>query len=136
MRKRVLIVDDDQDIVQATCVRLDRAGYEAVFALDGDEAIRSVAEHPPDAIVLDVRMPVKDGLTTLAELKRGSDTQHIPVIMLSASIVDQHAALESGARFFLRKPNGHGQLEEALRTVLTRAADPSSSRRQRNRDKS
>ena len=126
MRKRVLVVDDDQDIVEATCLRLDRAGYEAVPAFDGDQAIRAVTQRAPDAIVLDIRMPGKDGLTTLAELKRGSETKHIPVIMLSASIVDQRAALDSGARFFLRKPNGQAQLEEALQAALARPVDPPS----------
>ncbi len=118
MTKRVLIVDDNPEIVQATSLRLKAAGYETLTAFDGTQGIDSAAVHHPDAIVLDVKMPVMDGLTALAELKGRADTRSIPVVMLSASVVDQHAALESGARFFLRKPHEGRQLVEALHAVL------------------
>lgn len=112
---RVLLIDDNHDVVRAAGLRLRTAGYHTLAAYDGDEGIKSAVENRPEAIIMDVRMPGKDGLTALSELKRRDDTRHIPVVMLSASIVDQKAALEAGAAFFLKKPY-HGD-------ILVRAVD-------------
>lgn len=117
--QRILIVDDNHEIVCATRIRLRAAGYETIEAYDGDAAIHSAIENHPDAIVLDVRMPVKDGLTMLTELKDRPDTKDIPVIMLSASVVDQQAALDAGARYFVRKPHEGRQLVQALANIIT-----------------
>lgn len=117
MSRRVLIIDDNREIVRATSLRLSAAGYGTLVAYDGDRGLESATENRPDAIILDVRMPVKNGLKVLAELKRREDTRNIPVVMLSASVVDQQAALEAGARFFLRKPHDGRQLIEALQSL-------------------
>lgn len=117
--RRILVVDDDHDIVRGTRLRLDRAGYETLAAYDGEEAIDSAAAHHPDAIVLDVRMPHMNGLAALDGLRHRSDTKEIPVIMLSASLVDQNAALDGGARFFLRKPYHGETLLAAVEAVLS-----------------
>lgn len=119
MSNRVLIVDDNVEIVQATSARLRAAGYETICAFDGAQGVRLATTDSPDAIVLDVRMPVQDGMTALAELKRRDDTRDIPVVMVSASVVDQHTALESGARFFLRKPHDGRKLVDALNTIVS-----------------
>jgi CheY-like chemotaxis protein len=116
--QRVLIVDDNREIVCAARMRLESAGYDTLAAFDGAEGIKCARENHPDAIVLDVRMPVKDGLTTLAELRRDHATAMIPVVMLSASVVDQQAALEAGARFYLRKPFQGKQLLEAIGSIM------------------
>jgi DNA-binding response OmpR family regulator len=116
--KRVLIIDDCREIVSATSLRLRAAGYETIGAFDGEQGLISATKGHPDAILLDVRMPIKDGLQTLAELKRRDDTRAIPVVMLSASIVDQQAALEAGARHFVRKPFEGRELVNVLNTIL------------------
>lgn len=116
--RRVLLVDDDRDIVVGTRMRLRVRGYETIEAFDGQEALEAAAEHQPDVILMDIRMPRMDGLTALAHLGRNPETQHIPVIVLSASMVDQKAALEGGARFFLSKPYQSGQLMSALDAVF------------------
>ena len=67
-------------------------------------------------------MPRKDGLAALSYLKRRSDTKDIPVIMLSASIVDQEAGLNAGARFFIRKPYSGAKLVQAVRTAIAMQA--------------
>lgn len=118
MSKRILIIDDNQEIVLATSARLRAAGYETLLAYDGDEGIQAASEGNPDAIVLDMQMPIKDGLTALTELKHRHDTCDIPVVVLSASVFDQQSALESGARFFLRKPHDGRKLVDALNTVV------------------
>jgi DNA-binding response OmpR family regulator len=117
--KRVLIIDDSREIVSATSVRLRASGFGTIGAFDGQQGFDAAIDIHPDAIVLDVRMPVKDGLATLAALKDHEATKSIPVIMLSASIIDQQAALDAGARHFMRKPYEGHALVEALKAVLT-----------------
>jgi DNA-binding response OmpR family regulator len=114
----VLMVDDDHEILHAASMRLRAAGYSTLEATDGESGVAAaIAEHP-DLILLDVRMPRMGGLAALSELKRRSDTKDIPVVMLSASIVDQGAGLDAGARFFIRKPYSGGTLVQAVRTAI------------------
>ena len=121
--RRVLVVDDDLEIVQAACLRLRAAGFEAWEATDGEAALAAAVERRPDLILLDVRMPHKDGLAVLSELKHRPDTSQIPVVMLSASVVDQSAGLDGGARFFIRKPYNGATLVQAVRTALETPAN-------------
>jgi DNA-binding response OmpR family regulator len=118
----VLVVDDDEEIVRAACLRLRAAGYKALEATDGQAGMAAAVADRPDLILLDVRMPKKDGLAVLAELKHRSDTKHIPVVILSASVVDQEAGLDAGARFFIRKPYSGATLMQAVRTALATQA--------------
>jgi DNA-binding response OmpR family regulator len=118
-RPSVLIVDDDSEIVRGASLRLRAAGYHTLTAQDGQTAVVSAAASRPNAIVLDVRMPVQNGLVALAELKQRPDTRDIPVIMLSASIGDQQAALDAGAQFFLRKPYRGEDLVRAVNTIIS-----------------
>jgi DNA-binding response OmpR family regulator len=115
----VLMVDDDREIVQGACLRLQAAGYRLLTAGDAEAGIAAAAAERPDVILLDVRLPRRDGLSALSDLKRRQETRHIPVVMLSASVVDQQAALDAGARFFVRKPYRGEMLVEAVRTALT-----------------
>lgn len=116
--KRVLIVDDDSQIVAGMRLRLEAAGYKTSTAGDGQECLESAVLDPPDAIVLDVRMPRLDGLSTLERLRMIDRTRHVPVVMLSASLADQRAALDAGARFFLSKPYQGSKLIEAVHCVI------------------
>jgi len=115
---KVLMIDDDGDISRAAVLRLQAAGYRTLTASEGASGVILAAAGQPDLILLDVRMPIKDGITTLKELKRRGDTKHIPVVMLSASVFDQRAALEAGARFFLTKPYCANKLVQAVATAL------------------
>jgi DNA-binding response OmpR family regulator len=115
----VLMVDDDREIVRGACLRLQAAGYRMLTAGDAEAGIAAAIADHPDIVLLDVRLPRRDGLSALSELKRRSETKHIPVVMLSASVVDQQAALDAGARFFLRKPYRGDVLVQAVRTALT-----------------
>lgn len=117
----VLLVDDDRDVNEGTSTRLRAEGYQIVTARDGDECIRLAIEYHPVAIVLDVRMPIMDGLAALDELQAMECTKHIPVVMLSASLADQRSALEAGARFFLRKPYSAPMLIDAVKAAIEEA---------------
>jgi DNA-binding response OmpR family regulator len=114
----VLMIDDDEEIVCAACLRLRAAGFRTLTAGDAETGVAAAIANCPDAILLDVRLPRRDGLSVLSELKRKAETKEIPVVMLSASVVDQEAALDAGARFFLRKPYRGDMLVQAIRTAL------------------
>ena len=116
--RRILIVDDNHEVIHGATIRLRQAGFEALSASDGCEGLSSAIREQPDAILLDVRMPGMDGLTALYELKRRTDTRAIPIVMLSASVVDQKAALDAGARFFLSKPYQGKNLLDAIEVAI------------------
>jgi DNA-binding response OmpR family regulator len=117
-RHTVLFVDDEREILIAATLRLGAAGYNILTACDGVDGMALAAERRPDVILLDVRMPRMDGLTALRELKRRSDTEDIPVIMLSASIIDRQEALDAGARTFLKKPYSGDMLVRTVNLAL------------------
>jgi signal transduction histidine kinase len=114
----VLIVDDDREVNQCLSVRLRSAGFEVLSAADGEKGLETARSTKPDAIVLDVRMPNKDGLTVLRELRAHPGTMDIPVVVLSASIRDQQDALQSGANYFVRKPYEAEDVLSAIESSL------------------
>jgi CheY-like chemotaxis protein len=119
--RRVLVVDDDDDIRAGAITRLRMAGFETLQAVDGEQGLECARTAHPDAVVLDVRMPVKDGLAALRELRSLPETRDIPVVMLSASLSDEQAALRGGAAYFLRKPYQGRSLIAAIRSALESA---------------
>jgi len=114
----ILVVDDDLEVSQCLGVRLQAAGFTVISAIDGEQGLSAALEHLPDAIVLDVKMPKKDGLTMLRELRTHPSMERTPVVMLSASIRDQHRALEAGASYFVSKPYEAIQVLSALESSL------------------
>jgi two-component system phosphate regulon response regulator PhoB len=114
----VLLVDDDRDVAAGASLRLRAAGYRTLTAHDGHEGIRVAKAKRPAAIVLDVRMPHLNGLAALRELRTDRRTRGIPVVMLSASLVDQQAALDAGARYFLTKPYQPASLVTAVERAI------------------
>ena len=119
--RKILVVDDDAEIVRGTVLRLRVAGYETAAAYDGAEALEQLESNRPDVMLLDVRMPGVDGLTVLNRMEQQGDAK-THVIMLSASLRDQGTALRAGARFFLAKPYRGDDLLQAVQRVL---AEPS-----------
>ncbi len=122
--KQVLVVDDEPELVRGISLWLTAAGFGTCNAHDGDDALAVVRKRKPDAIVLDVRMPGRDGLSVLDELQGDVKTKHIPVVMLSASIVDQQRALDAGARFFLAKPYDGKDLIAAITSAIDNPSLP------------
>lgn len=120
--RKVLIVDDDREIVWGTALRLRSAGYEPLAAFDGRGGIAAARRQHPDATIVDVRMPNMDGLEMIRELKHSEDTRDIPVVILSASLRDKRRALDAGARFFLTKPCRSADLLEAVTAAIAEPA--------------
>ncbi|MFW5868220.1 MAG: response regulator transcription factor [Armatimonadota bacterium] len=106
MAKKILVVDDERHIVRLVEVNLSRAGYDVETAYDGVEALEKVKDTDPDMIVLDVMMPRMDGFEVLKRLQADSDTQDIPVIMLTAKAQDADIfrGWSSGVSSYLTKP--------------------------------
>ncbi len=121
-RPRVLIVDDEPQIQRLLTVALTAAGYEALSAETGAQAVRLAATGAPDLIVLDLGLPDRDGKDVLREIRQFSQT---PVIVLSAR--DREAekieALDFGADDYVEKPFGIGELTARLRAALRHAAN-------------
>jgi CheY-like chemotaxis protein len=102
--KTVLVVDDDTDIVAAATMRLEAAGYDTLAATDGQAAVVVAEARHPDGILMDVNMPVMDGITALKELKDLDSTEDIPVVIMSAEESNRQAAHDAGAEAFVKKP--------------------------------
>ncbi len=116
----VLVIDDDREIVRGLRIRLRAAGYETATAHDGQAGVDAAVRKPPDAIVLDLRMPVLDGFGVLKALQSRDDTRSIPVVVLSANIVEaaKRQALDLGARYFVQKPYEPRRLIEAIDSAM------------------
>jgi len=119
---RILVVDDERAVREAIQRALRLEGYDVEMATDGQEALFALARRGVDAIVLDVLMPVMDGLETARKLRRqGSST---PILMLTArhEVSDRVAGLDAGADDYLVKPFALEELLARLRALLRRSA--------------
>jgi DNA-binding response OmpR family regulator len=125
--KKILIVDDERDIVKALTIRLQGAGYEVVTAFDGAQGIFMAHKEKPDLIILDIRMPAGNGFSVAEKLKRSMNTLSIPVIFLTGSPErdSEEKAMTLGARFYIKKPYDPAELLDAIRRALEKDSDPS-----------
>jgi two-component system KDP operon response regulator KdpE len=116
---RILVVDDEPQILRALTTTLRGAGYDVQQAATGHDALAAVAVHPPDAVVLDLILPDLSGIEVCREIRRASD---VPVIVLSAVGEERTKvdALDAGADDYVTKPFGVEELEARLRAVLRR----------------
>ena len=85
MSKKILLVDDDADLQSAYQQRLTQEGYSVIAAVNGEEGLQQAHKHSPDLIVLDIQMPVMDGLTMLSRLRNEAWGKKVPVIILTNS---------------------------------------------------
>ena len=117
---KILVVDDDEEIVRVVQITLEAKGLEVETAFTGLEALQRTERELPDLIVLDVDMPQMDGLTALEHLKGNPSTAHIPVIMLTAKdqVSDISKGWNTGADFYWTKPFSAIQLAVLVKRVL------------------
>lgn len=130
-KQKILIVDDEPDILEMVGVNLKSAGYEVVTAADGADALRKAHSQAPHLIVLDVLLPESDGLEVCKGLRRDAKTAGIPIIMLTAkaSEVDRVVGLELGADDYMTKPFSPRELVLRIKKLLTRHAPPTAGER-------
>jgi len=122
MRKRILVVDDEEDIVHLITYNLRKEGYEVISAFEGNAALDR-ALTIPDLIILDVMMPGVDGFEVCKRLKANPATAQIPVVFLTARSgeVDEIFGLELGADDFIRKPISPRKLVARVKAVVRRS---------------
>lgn len=119
-KKKILIVDDERDIVKALTIRLKASGYDVVTAFDGAQGVFMAHKEQPDLIILDIRMPAGDGFSVAERLKRSTHTFTIPIIFLTGSPERnaEERATKVGARFYIKKPYDPEELLDAVRRAL------------------
>jgi len=126
-RQRVLIVDDEPRYVRLISVNLVASGYETLAARDGKSAVEAAAAQQPDLVLLDIGLPIMDGIETCRRIREFSQA---PIIMLTAKAgeADKVAGLDAGADDYLTKPFGPAELLARIRAVLRRAQLPEDQR--------
>jgi CheY-like chemotaxis protein len=125
--KTLWYVDDDSEMIQAVRLMLQLLGYETVPFLDARKAARKLlAGERPDVLLLDINMPEVSGLDFLEFLRRRSEWNDLPVIMLSSEAADIQVdtAMELGADAYVFKPVTIDELEKALETAQTKRQSP------------
>jgi two-component system, OmpR family, KDP operon response regulator KdpE len=120
-KKRVLVIDDEPQIVRALRVALTANGYEVVSAANGEEALDLAATAPPDAVILDLGLPGLSGAEVCRSLREWTD---VPILVLSARAEEREkvAALDLGADDYVTKPFGMDEVLARLRAALRRAS--------------
>ncbi|MFI9361524.1 response regulator transcription factor [Kitasatospora sp. NPDC053057] len=119
---RILVADDDREVREALADGLTVEGYEVVTAVDGHDALAKIAAHEPDAVILDVMMPVLDGLAVCRQLRALHDRTPVLVLTARDNVSDRVDGLDAGADDYLVKPFALAELTARLRALLRRAA--------------
>jgi DNA-binding response OmpR family regulator len=105
-KQRILVVDDDKEVVRLMWAYLERAGYEVLAAFDGETAIHTLRREKPDLVLLDLMLPDRDGYDITRLVRADPTLAHIPIIMLTARVedTDKIIGLEIGADDYVIKP--------------------------------
>jgi DNA-binding response OmpR family regulator len=120
MKKLVLIVDDEDLTRQMIAMFMKMDGYDTAEAEDGVDALEKVAKRQPDAIILDVMMPIMDGITMCKQLRSNPATASIPVLMLSgrSQLGAEEEGLDAGANAYMKKPMEPKEMMTVLREIM------------------
>jgi len=121
-KAKVLVVDDEKDIIELVSYNLEKEGFKVISATDGEKALESVSSEEPAIIILDLMLPGIDGLDVCRELKRNDQTSSIPIIMLTAKGEESDIVigLELGADDYITKPFSPRILVARVKAVLRR----------------
>ncbi len=127
MTKKILVVDDDPDLVETTSIMLKAKNYDVIAAYGGIEGLEKARNEKPDLIVLDVMMPDKDGYAVCKELKADATLSRIPVLLLTAVVshipttrYTQQMGMETEADDFIDKPVEPEVLVQRIEALLFR----------------
>ena len=125
-RSRILVVEDEADLVTLLSYNFEREGFEVLVAGDGDEALLLAEEESPDLILLDWMLPHRSGLEVCRQLRRRPQSRDVPIIMLTArgDETDRVRGLDTGADDYVAKPFSMSELIARVRAVLRRTGSP------------
>jgi two-component system phosphate regulon response regulator PhoB len=125
MKEKILIVDDEADILTLLEYNLEKAGFKVISANDGPDAVEITKREKPDIIILDIMLPSMEGTEVCKILKSGDATRHIPIIMLTAKgeEVDRIVGFELGADDYITKPFSPRELILRVKAVLKRGQE-------------
>jgi DNA-binding response OmpR family regulator len=120
MGKKVLIADDEPNIVAALEYLLQRNGYQVHVARNGDEALKLIEQHQPDLVLLDVMMPLRSGYDVCQRVREREDWRHIKIVMLSAKgrDVEVNKGMSLGADLYITKPFSTSELVARINDLL------------------
>lgn len=120
MAKKVLVVEDHSDIRKMMAIYLKMFKYEVIEAADGYEAVEKALEHKPDAILMDLAMPVLDGVDSARAMRQTEELAHVPIVCITA-YMDFYGrrAKEAGCNAVLQKPIDFGKLDSLLKQHMT-----------------
>lgn len=121
-RPHALIVDDNAELRHVWRLLLASEGFHVTDASNGDVAVRAALQTLPDVIVMDVAMPVMDGLEATERLKQSPATADIPILMVSGDATMEEPAIAAGCQAFLVKPFWRDELLSAIRPLLVMPA--------------
>ena len=130
---KVLVVDDEPDVLMLCRVNLELAGHEVVEASNGEDGLELALAERPDAVVLDLMLPKLDGISVLEALAGREETRHVPVILLTAKTQreDRRAAWAAGCTEYLTKPFSPVDLVKIAERAAEMSAAERSDRRER-----
>jgi two-component system alkaline phosphatase synthesis response regulator PhoP len=119
---RILVVDDDREIVRLVCAYLESSGYEVLVAYDGETALHILRREQPDLMLLDLMLPGRDGMDVTRVVRGDVGLAAMPIIMLTARVEDHDkiVGLELGADDYVTKPFNPGEVVARVRAVLRR----------------
>jgi two-component system, OmpR family, phosphate regulon response regulator PhoB len=122
MTHRILVVDDEIDLLHLVAFNLKKAGFEVLTANNGTTALQQVWEHTPDLIVLDLMLPDLSGFDVCKALKKRPETQHVPILFLTARSAEQDriTGFELGAEDYVVKPFSPKELVLRAKALLAR----------------
>jgi phosphate regulon transcriptional regulator PhoB len=135
MLRKILIIEDESDLIKLLKYNLEKEGFRVSYATDGSIALAEVRRDPPDLVILDLMLPGLDGLEVCRQLRRSDKFARIPVLMLSARSeeADRIVGLELGADDYVTKPFSMREVVARVRALLRRneQAGPQKSKLQR-----
>jgi two-component system, OmpR family, alkaline phosphatase synthesis response regulator PhoP len=125
LKKKIVLIEDEENLVKALTIRLRANGYEVAYAFDALQGVQKIHKEKPDLIILDIRIPGGDGFLVAQRLKNSTFTKDIPIIFLTGlpESEGKKKALELGAKFYVQKPYNPEDLLDMIQSALAMGED-------------
>lgn len=118
MKKKILVLEDDEATAELIKFYLKEEGYEVATSLKGENFVERAAEYHPDLITIDILLPDSDGFKIFSELGQDKHTKHIPIIFITVRESEKEKGLKMGAQGYMVKPFKEKELKETVKDVF------------------